>query len=236
MSKSFKDSCDPATIEVGLVERPTTNCLAALPISCTIEFCPAHATHYRRPSTLDQGIPIKDGVSIPRNNVGATKTGSVISSGSIDDTSAPISPSPAATPAIKSSSEGVKSFGSVPAAVGQINGKFSVSSSTKPPLSQTSSSTSTIAPTKPKVIVQIMLLNVEAELEMADEHGSLMDRVTVGAVSASLDQATKSIDPSDYLGTLFRDPTSSHLETVLSRASAKPFALIWNTYLQGKLP
>ncbi|KAJ3849729.1 armadillo-type protein [Lentinula lateritia] len=83
----------------------------------------------------------------------------------------------------------------------------------------------------------LMLLNVEAELEMADEHGSLMDRVTVGAVSASLDQDTKSIDPSDYLGTLFRDPTSSHLlETVLSRASAKPFSLIWNTYLQGKLP
>ncbi|KAJ3892589.1 armadillo-type protein [Lentinula edodes] len=83
----------------------------------------------------------------------------------------------------------------------------------------------------------LMLLNVEAELEMADEHGSLMDRVTVGAVSASLDQDTKSIDPSDYLGTLFRDPTSSHLlETVLSRASAEPFALIWNTYIQGKLP
>ncbi|KAE9411628.1 hypothetical protein BT96DRAFT_969013 [Gymnopus androsaceus JB14] len=35
---------------------------------------PVHATHSRRPSTLGQGIPIKDGVSIPRNNVGATKT------------------------------------------------------------------------------------------------------------------------------------------------------------------
>ncbi|KAJ4483157.1 hypothetical protein C8R41DRAFT_840759 [Lentinula lateritia] len=125
---------------------------------------PAHATHSRRPSTLGQGIPIKDGVSIPRNNVGATKTGSVVSFGSIDDTSAPISSSPAATPAIKSSSEGVKSFGSVPAAVSQINGKSSVSSSTKPPLSQTSSSTSisaastssssTSAPTKPKVDVR----------------------------------------------------------------------------------
>ncbi|KAJ4472084.1 armadillo-type protein [Lentinula aciculospora] len=83
----------------------------------------------------------------------------------------------------------------------------------------------------------LMLLNVEAELEMADEHGSLMDRITVGAVSASLAQDTVSVDPSDYLGTLFRDPTSSHLlETVLSKASDKPFALIWNAYLRGKLP
>ncbi|KAJ3964852.1 armadillo-type protein, partial [Lentinula raphanica] len=82
----------------------------------------------------------------------------------------------------------------------------------------------------------LMLLNVEAELNMADEHGSLMDRITVGAVSASLQAQTPSLTPSDYLATLFRDPTSSHLlETVLSQASQKPFGLIWNTYLKGKL-
>ncbi|KAJ4483536.1 hypothetical protein J3R30DRAFT_1795633 [Lentinula aciculospora] len=124
---------------------------------------PVHLTHSRRPSTLGQGIPIKDGVSIPRNNVGATKTGSVVSFGSIDDTSAPISSSPAATPAIKSSAEGVKSFGSVPAAVSQTNGRSSISSSTKPPLSQASSSasisgastsSSTSAPPKTKVDVR----------------------------------------------------------------------------------
>ncbi|KAJ3737527.1 hypothetical protein DFJ43DRAFT_1148650 [Lentinula guzmanii] len=119
-----------------------------------------HGTHSRRPSTLGQGIPIKDGVSIPRNNVGATKTGSAVSFGSIDDASASISSSPAAAPAIKSSAESVKTFGSVPAAVSQINGKSSVSSTTKPPLSQTSSSasisaastsSSTSAPTKADV-------------------------------------------------------------------------------------
>ncbi|KAF5393461.1 hypothetical protein D9757_000476 [Collybiopsis confluens] len=103
---------------------------------------PAQATHSRRPSNLGQGIPIKDGVSIPRN-VGATKTNSAVSFGSIDDASAPLSSSPAAMPAVKASSEGVKSFGSVPATVSQINGKSSVLSSTKPPpLSHTSSSTS----------------------------------------------------------------------------------------------
>ncbi|KAE9395631.1 ARM repeat-containing protein [Gymnopus androsaceus JB14] len=82
----------------------------------------------------------------------------------------------------------------------------------------------------------LMLLDVEAELGMADEHGSLMDRVTVGVISASLDEDTTAIEPSDYLGTLFRDPTSSHLlEIILSRASDKSFALIWNAYLKGKL-
>ncbi|KAE9400630.1 hypothetical protein BT96DRAFT_857110 [Gymnopus androsaceus JB14] len=129
---------------------------------------PVHATHSRRPSTLGQGIPIKDGVSIPRNNVGATKTGSVVSFGSIDDASAPISSSPAATPAIKSSAEGVKTFGSVPATVSQMNGKSSVSSSTKPPLSQASSSTSisgastssvSSAPAKPKMDIRKFFQN-----------------------------------------------------------------------------
>ena len=42
---------------------------------------PVLQTHSRRPSTLGQGIPIKDGVSIPRNNVGAVKQG--LSSSSI---------------------------------------------------------------------------------------------------------------------------------------------------------
>ena len=36
---------------------------------------PVIQSHSRRPSTLGQGIPIKDGVSIPRNNVGALKQG-----------------------------------------------------------------------------------------------------------------------------------------------------------------
>ncbi|KAK0195854.1 hypothetical protein F5146DRAFT_1027372 [Armillaria mellea] len=79
---------------------------------------PALATHSRRPSTLGQGIHIKDGVSIPRNNVGATKQGPPVSFGSIDDASAPMSSSPAATPPIKS--EGVKTFGTVPATVSQL--------------------------------------------------------------------------------------------------------------------
>lgn len=35
----------------------------------------SHPTHSRRPSTLGQGVPIKDGVSVPRGNVSAVKQG-----------------------------------------------------------------------------------------------------------------------------------------------------------------
>ncbi|THV06205.1 hypothetical protein K435DRAFT_711730 [Dendrothele bispora CBS 962.96] len=128
-------------------------------------------THSRRPSTLGQGIPIKDGVSVRGANVGATKTGSVVSFGSIDDaSSAPISASPAAAPAnTVKPSESVKTFGTVPATV---NGKASVPSSTRPPSSITPSastsstasvskatpspspSTSTPPPLKPKVDIK----------------------------------------------------------------------------------
>lgn len=121
---------------------------------------PIH-THSRRPSTLGQGVPIKDGVSVPRSNVGAVKqgkstntwptfsfsytfsttSGSAVTFGSIDDVSAPISSSPAAAPAIKS--EGVKSFGSVPA-TGHVNGKPSISS--KPSVAPSSTSTTSTTP------------------------------------------------------------------------------------------
>ncbi|KAK7036415.1 hypothetical protein VNI00_011612 [Paramarasmius palmivorus] len=103
----------------------------------------ATATHSRRPSTLGQGVPLKDGVSISRNTAGAAKTGSVVSFGSIDDTSAPVSSSTAAPIQQTKSSEGVKSFGSVPATVGSqsINGKSPAS--TKPSATTITPSTST---------------------------------------------------------------------------------------------
>ncbi|THU83938.1 hypothetical protein K435DRAFT_765540 [Dendrothele bispora CBS 962.96] len=81
-----------------------------------------------------------------------------------------------------------------------------------------------------------MLLEIEASHGMSDQPKSLMDRVTMGIVSASLDNETDTVTPSDYLGTLFRDPTSSHLlEIIILRASDKPFGLIWNTYMKGRL-
>ena len=36
---------------------------------------PITASHSRRPSALGQGVPIKEGVSVPRNNVGSVRQG-----------------------------------------------------------------------------------------------------------------------------------------------------------------
>ncbi|PPQ63016.1 hypothetical protein CVT24_005962 [Panaeolus cyanescens] len=103
---------------------------------------PIHQTHSRRPSALGQGIPIKDGVSVPRSNVAAVKQGSAVTFGSIDGSDAAVSPPPATTTSsIKS--DGIKSFGSVPATSGHTNGKPSISSrsSVVPPPATSSSST-----------------------------------------------------------------------------------------------
>ncbi|KXN83539.1 Nucleolar protein 9 [Leucoagaricus sp. SymC.cos] len=81
-----------------------------------------------------------------------------------------------------------------------------------------------------------MLLEVEADLGLSDEPGSLMDRVTVGVVSACK-KGSSSSEPSDYLSTLLRDTTSSHLlETIFSRSPRDPFDVLWDLYLKGKLP
>lgn len=43
-------------------------------------------------------------------------------------------------------------------------------------------------------------------------------------------------EASDYLSTLLRDPTSSHLlETLVQRSPDKVFGILWNTYFKGKL-
>ncbi|KAF5355138.1 hypothetical protein D9756_005480 [Leucocoprinus leucothites] len=104
---------------------------------------PIVQTHSRRPSALS-GVSIKDGVSVNRNSIGATKQGSPVTFGSIDDVSAPISSSPATAPSIKP--EVVKTFGSIDAET-HVNGKSTLSSrpSVAVPTSTTSSSTSSAA-------------------------------------------------------------------------------------------
>ncbi|KAF8622721.1 hypothetical protein AX15_006812 [Amanita polypyramis BW_CC] len=99
------------------------------------------SSHSRRPSTLGQGVPVKDGVSVPRNNVGAVKQGSAVTFGSIDDVSAPISSSPASAPPVKS--EGAKTFGSVPNT--HLNGKASMASRPAAGPSPSSSSTPAVS-------------------------------------------------------------------------------------------
>ena len=44
-------------------------------------------------------------------------------------------------------------------------------------------------------------------------------------------------EPSDFIVTLLRDPTSSHLlEIIAKNLPQEAFAILWTTYFQGKLP
>ncbi|KAF5388249.1 hypothetical protein D9615_000027 [Tricholomella constricta] len=81
-----------------------------------------------------------------------------------------------------------------------------------------------------------LLLEVEADQGMASDRDSLMDRVTVGIVTACRNDVNPTVEPSDYLNTLLRDPTSSHLlETIVSRSPDDVFVILWTTYFKGKL-
>ncbi|KAG6833595.1 hypothetical protein H0H87_004222 [Tephrocybe sp. NHM501043] len=81
-----------------------------------------------------------------------------------------------------------------------------------------------------------MLLEVEADCELASDPNSLMDRVMVGIISAVANDPDTTVEPSDYLNTLLRDPTSSHLlETIVSRSPGPAFACLWAAYFTGKL-
>ncbi|KAJ6567278.1 armadillo-type protein [Mycena vulgaris] len=82
-----------------------------------------------------------------------------------------------------------------------------------------------------------MLLAVEADQQMTEDADSLMDRVLVGLISSSRDDPTGTPPMSDYLNTLLRDPTSSHLlETVVTRCPEPAFCILWATYFKGNLP
>ncbi|KAF7978355.1 hypothetical protein HWV62_1005 [Athelia sp. TMB] len=84
-------------------------------------------------------------------------------------------------------------------------------------------------------VLQI-LLEIEADLGLSDAPDSLMDRVLVGIITLYNEDPTANPESSDYLSTLLRDPTSSHLlETLVSRAPDRAFASLWLTYFQGKL-
>ncbi|KAF8556263.1 ARM repeat-containing protein [Imleria badia] len=81
-----------------------------------------------------------------------------------------------------------------------------------------------------------LVLEVEADHGSASFPDSLMDRVLVGMIKAYHEDSTVSIEPSDYLVTLLRDPTSSHLlETLVLRCPEQVFNILWSVYFEGKL-
>ncbi|KAK0467769.1 armadillo-type protein [Desarmillaria tabescens] len=76
-----------------------------------------------------------------------------------------------------------------------------------------------------------VLIEVEAQHGMSNESGSLMDRVLVGMVSQTLNSLTPTTE-SDYIHTLLRDATSSHLlETIVIQSPQPVFDVLWCTYL-----
>ena len=99
-----------------------------------------------------------------------------------------------------------------------------------------------------------MLLELEAAYGEADIPGSLMDRVLVGLITAireyhrrcsfinvlkssTDDDPDAEVPESDYLMTLLRDPTASHLlETLVRRSPDRVFDILWQTYFASKLP
>ncbi|CAL1711469.1 unnamed protein product [Somion occarium] len=123
---------------------------------------PASATHSRRPSALGQGVSFKEGVGAARSPTNTVKAGSAVTFGSIDDVSAPISSSPASVPPIKT--EGVKSFGTVPAtptSAAPVNGKPHAASSSTSGQASSSSSTPAVSikPNKSKFDVKKLFQN-----------------------------------------------------------------------------
>nr|GAT46208.1 predicted protein [Mycena chlorophos] len=81
-----------------------------------------------------------------------------------------------------------------------------------------------------------ILLAVEAEQQMTDEDDSLMDRILVGLVSASRRKSSGALPSSDFILTLLRDATSSHLlETIVTACPPRAFSALWSTYFKGTL-
>ena len=100
-----------------------------------------------------------------------------------------------------------------------------------------------------------MLLELEAAYGIADTPGSLMDHALVGMITAIRKRACHplvkprmsdiywidenpdaEVPESDYLMTLLRDPTASHLlETLVRRSPDRVFDIMWRTYFTGKL-
>ncbi|KAF8314735.1 ARM repeat-containing protein, partial [Clavulina sp. PMI_390] len=83
--------------------------------------------------------------------------------------------------------------------------------------------------------LQIML-RIEAASAESEQPGSLMDRILMGLVT-QLDKSP-SAEPvrEDYIETLLRDPTSSHLvEALVTYAPSRVFRAIWAAYFSGRL-
>ncbi|KAG8721994.1 Nucleolar protein 9 [Ceratobasidium sp. 394] len=78
------------------------------------------------------------------------------------------------------------------------------------------------------------IIELEAKQNKSDSPGSLMDSVLMGAISAL--HHDNQPEHSDYIETLLRDPTASHLfETLVQHTPEPSFQMLWNLYFKNKL-
>ncbi|PIL36686.1 hypothetical protein GSI_00375 [Ganoderma sinense ZZ0214-1] len=81
-----------------------------------------------------------------------------------------------------------------------------------------------------------ILLELEAAYGQASKPGSLMDHALVGMITAIHENPEDEVPESDYLMTLLRDPTASHLlEALVRKSPDNVFDIMWRTYFSGKL-
>ncbi|KAI0786442.1 armadillo-type protein [Abortiporus biennis] len=81
-----------------------------------------------------------------------------------------------------------------------------------------------------------MLLEIEADEGSTQQSGSLMDSVLAGLITAVNDDPDTIPEASDYVSTLLRDPSSSHLlEILVAKSPENVFRIIWSIYFKGKL-
>ncbi|PVF92971.1 ARM repeat-containing protein [Serendipita vermifera] len=81
-----------------------------------------------------------------------------------------------------------------------------------------------------------IIVALEAVQNDSDKPRSLMDHLLMGMISQSHESPTQPFSESDYIGTLLRDTTASHLlETVIRYAPINVLAQVWNVYFSGKL-
>ncbi|KAL5527088.1 hypothetical protein ACEPAG_5879 [Sanghuangporus baumii] len=89
-----------------------------------------------------------------------------------------------------------------------------------------------------KVACPVLVLLVEMESIQGDssEPGSLMDSVSAGLISTAHEGSRGKLEPSDYVMTLLREATASHLlERLVALAPEPAFDAMWDLYFVGKL-
>ncbi|KZP00041.1 ARM repeat-containing protein [Calocera viscosa TUFC12733] len=80
-----------------------------------------------------------------------------------------------------------------------------------------------------------LMLQVEARANIADEAGSIMDSFLTGLIS-DLHNDVEDVQASDYVETMLRDATASHiLEAILNAAPERVIEKLWDVYFKGKL-